>query len=61
MKVIYSIFGIFVGIIILGTHFEDLSKLINVFIDVQGFIITLISTIIIGKWLRKDPPDNLLK
>lgn len=61
MKVIYSIFGIFVGIFILGSHFPDLSKLINGFIDVIGLIITLISIIIIGKRLRKDPPDNLLK
>ena len=65
MKVIYSIFGIFVGIFILGSNFDDLSKLINRCIDAIGLIIILKSIEIISKWLRKilgtEPLDNLLK
>ena len=60
MKVIFSFFGIIIGIFILSSYFNDISIALNVFIDIIGGIITVSSTVIIAEWLNKEPPNKLL-
>ncbi len=54
MKVIFSFFGIIIGIFILSSYFEDISIATNVFIDIVGGIIMVSSTVIITEWLKKN-------